>query len=117
MLISSRTGDDKLNSIPVSAEQKSERRDDAQSRDRFSEVPYAVFLAGLAAISGCIVAVPAAIYSRDTDLWWKILLMPVVFSGAAFIQGVWSLRAKDLSFRATCGEFNSRTQPEQSGTR
>jgi hypothetical protein len=66
-----------------------------------TDMPYALFLAGMAAIIGCAVAIPRVFIAHNT--WW-VMLGPVVFSGAAFVFGLWSLRARGLSYRSTVGE-------------
>jgi hypothetical protein len=101
--------------FPPPAEQRSVSRDGVGSSERstwISDIPYASFLAALAAIIFFIAAVPRAIYLatyyRDTDTWWIILLMPLVLSGMAFLYGGWSMRAKGLTFFATYRELESR---------
>ena len=71
-----------------------------------SDAPYALFLAGLAAIIGCAVAIPGILVAHNT--WW-VMLAPAVFSGASFVFGLWSLQARGLSYSATVGEeLNAR---------
>jgi hypothetical protein len=99
------------------ADQRSVSRDGVGSSERstwLSDIPYASVLATLAAIIFSAVAVPRAIYYRDTDAWWVILLAPVVISGMAFIYGGLSMRAKGLTFLATFRELESRKAHEHS---
>jgi hypothetical protein len=77
---------------------------------KVKDVPYALFLAAMAAIIGCAVAIPNAIVL--SDIWWIIMLVPVGFFVSSFLYGLWCLRAKGLSYRATVGEFNARTKRE-----
>ena len=55
-----------------------------QPTSRFNDTPYALFLSGLAALIGCVVAVPAAIIERN----WIPMLAPAVFSGTAFLSAL-----------------------------
>lgn len=99
-----------------SVEQKSVGRGGVGSSQRstwLSDIPYASVLAALAAIICSAVAVPQAIYYRDTDTWWVLLLASVVISGMAFVYGGLSMRAKDLTFLATFRELESRKAPER----
>jgi len=66
-----------------------------------TDMPYALFLAGMAAIIGFVVALPRVFVAHDT--WW-VMLGPAVFSGTSFVFGLWSLRARGLSYRSTVGE-------------
>jgi hypothetical protein len=68
------------------------------------DIPYAVFLAGTAAIIGSVVALPRVLIAHNK--WW-VMLFPAVFSGAALINALWSLRAKGLNYGSTLGEFNA----------
>ena len=71
-----------------------------------SHVPYAVFLAGMAAIIGCVVAIPRVLIAHNS--WW-VMLVPTVFSSASFVFGLWSLQARGLSYGSTVREeFNAR---------